>query len=120
MVDEQAGVVTVESVRAFKRGLLVRLEEVATREDADDVAGRYVLLPVDALPPLDEGELFYHQLLGLRVETVQGETVGVVREVYETLRKRRPVRKRRPPRPRLRARRRPRQSSSSIPPWPSG
>lgn len=83
-LDDEAGLVTVETARPFKRGLLLRLEEIATREDADDVAQRYLLLPVGALPPLDEGELFYHQLLGLRVETVRGETVGVVREVFET------------------------------------
>lgn len=83
-LEESAAVVTVESARAFKRGLLLRLEEVGTREEADDVARRYLLLPVAALPPLEEGELFYHQLLGLRVETVDGAGVGVVREVYET------------------------------------
>jgi 16S rRNA processing protein RimM len=83
-LDEEAVVVAVESSRSFKRGLLVRFEGVATREDADAVAQRYLLLPVSALPDLDEGELFYHQLLGLRVETEAGETVGAVREVYET------------------------------------
>nr|NIP82651.1 16S rRNA processing protein RimM [Gemmatimonadota bacterium]NIQ58566.1 16S rRNA processing protein RimM [Gemmatimonadota bacterium]NIU78888.1 16S rRNA processing protein RimM [Gammaproteobacteria bacterium]NIX47565.1 16S rRNA processing protein RimM [Gemmatimonadota bacterium]NIY11936.1 16S rRNA processing protein RimM [Gemmatimonadota bacterium] len=31
-----------------------------------------------------EGEYYYHQLLGLEVETVDGEVVGRVREVYET------------------------------------
>ena len=84
VVDEDGGVITVDTVRSFKRGLLLRLEGVETREAADDVAGRYLLLPTDALPPLDEGELFYHQLLGLLVETVAGMKVGVVREVYET------------------------------------
>ena len=43
-----------------------------------------VELPAEAVPPLEEGEVFYHQLLGIGVETVAGEAVGRVREVYET------------------------------------
>ena len=27
--------------------------------------------------------MFYHQLLGMRVETIGGDTVGTVQEVYE-------------------------------------
>jgi 16S rRNA processing protein RimM len=72
-------------VREFKRGRLVRFEAFDTREDADALAQRYLLLPAEAVPPLEEGEVFYHQLLGLSVETVSGEMVGRVREVYETV-----------------------------------
>jgi 16S rRNA processing protein RimM len=83
-VDAATTVVTVRDTRPFKRGLLLRLDGVESREDADEVARRYLLLPVGAVPPLDEGELFYHQLLGLQVETLQGDAVGRVREIYET------------------------------------
>jgi 16S rRNA processing protein RimM len=34
--------------------------------------------------PLEEDELFYHQLLDMEVQTVDGTRVGTVREVYET------------------------------------
>jgi 16S rRNA processing protein RimM len=84
VVDADTDVVTVREARPFKRGLLLRLQQVESREDADAVARRYLLLPTDAVPPLEEGELFYHQLLGLEVETVQGRPVGRVREIYET------------------------------------
>jgi 16S rRNA processing protein RimM len=83
-LGEDAGIVVVEAARAFKRGLLVAFEGSASREDADALAGRYLLLPMEALPPLEEGEVFYHDLLGLEVETVAGEPVGVVREVFDT------------------------------------
>jgi 16S rRNA processing protein RimM len=76
--------VVVETVRPFKRGLLVGLEAVATREAAERFAQRYLFVPAAAVPPLAEGEVFYHELLGMRVETVAGDTVGAVREVYET------------------------------------
>lgn len=83
-VDDDAAVVVVESVRPFKRGLLVKLEEFESREDADTLAQRYLLLPTEAVPPLEPGEVFYHDLLGMTVVTVSGERVGRVREVFET------------------------------------
>ncbi len=75
---------TVESARAFKRGLLVRLVGVETRTEAEALARRYLLAPRESLGGLEEGEVYYHQLLGAAVETIAGEVVGRVREVYET------------------------------------
>jgi 16S rRNA processing protein RimM len=62
----------------------VRFEGVAGREAAEALARLYLLAPADALPPLDDDEVFYHELLGMRVETSTGQAVGRVREVYET------------------------------------
>ena len=73
----------IESARPFKRGYLVKPEGMDDRNAVEPLAGRYVGMARDALRPLEEGEVFYHQLLGLRVETADGETVGEVREVYE-------------------------------------
>lgn len=81
---QDAAYVVIESARAFKRGVLVKLEGVDTRDAADGFARSYLLAPADALPPLEEGELFYHELLGMHVETVDGSAVGRVREVFET------------------------------------
>jgi 16S rRNA processing protein RimM len=44
---------------------------------------RYLMRSIEDLAPLADDEVFYHQLLGMRVETVGGEPVGTVREVYE-------------------------------------
>ncbi|HSJ24660.1 MAG TPA: ribosome maturation factor RimM [Longimicrobiales bacterium] len=74
----------VDSVRPFKRGLLVAFENVAGRDGADALARRYVLVPSEAVPAAAEDEVFYHELLGMRVETVAGEVAGTVREVFET------------------------------------
>ncbi len=78
-----APLVAVEAARAFKRGLLVKLEAVDSRSGAEELARRYLLAPVAALGPRQEGEVFYHELLGAAVETVDGRSVGTVREVYE-------------------------------------
>jgi 16S rRNA processing protein RimM len=74
----------VEEGRPYRKGWLVRFEGVEDRTEAELLLGRYVLVPSAELGGLEEGEVFYHQLLGLEVETVAGEVVGRVREVYET------------------------------------
>ena len=75
--------IRIERSRAFKRGFLLKLEGREDRTSVEPLAGRYVGMPREALRPLEEGELFYHQLLGMRVETTAGDAVGTVREVYE-------------------------------------
>jgi 16S rRNA processing protein RimM len=70
--------------RPFKRGLLVKFAGLDDRAAVETLSGRYLLVPMGEIAPLAEGEIFYHQLLGLVVETVEGGRVGTVREVYET------------------------------------
>jgi 16S rRNA processing protein RimM len=83
-LDSAATAVVVAGARAFKQGLLVALEGIASREQADLLAGRYLLVPRSEVPAADDDELFYHELLGMRVVTVDGAAVGQVREVFET------------------------------------
>ena len=82
------GAVPLERVvtrgRPYKRGWMVSLEGLTDRTAAEELRGRYLLVPATERGEPEEGEFFYHQLLGLRVETVEGEVVGRVREVYET------------------------------------
>jgi 16S rRNA processing protein RimM len=73
----------IATVRAFRRGFLVGFEGVVGRSEAETLRGRYLLRPFDEVPPAGEGELFYHEILGMTVETRDGEVVGEVAEVYE-------------------------------------
>jgi len=74
----------LELARPYKRGWRVKLAGVDDRTTAEELAGRYVLLPAEEIGEPEEGEFFYHQLLGLEVVTESGEVVGRVREVYDT------------------------------------
>lgn len=74
----------VEAGRSFKRGWLIKVEGVDDRNAAEEIVTRYLLVPAEERGEPDEGELYYHQLLGLAVETAKGETIGRVREVFET------------------------------------
>ena len=81
--DEAFAAVRVRGVRPFKRGFLIRLEGIDSRDQAEWLAGRYVLRPLAEVRPLAEGEVFYHDLLGMRVESGDGEAIGEIVEVYE-------------------------------------
>jgi 16S rRNA processing protein RimM len=83
--DASRPTVAIQSVRPFRRGYLIRLEGVSTRDEAEDLSGLYALRPVEELGEAEEGEIFYHQLLGMRVFTATGEEIGEIVEVYELL-----------------------------------
>ena len=73
----------IESVRPFRDGVLVVFDTVPDRNAAERLRQRYLVAPLSELSELESGELFYHQLLGMRVRTVDGNEVGEVQEVYE-------------------------------------
>lgn len=74
---------TVVSTRPHKGGLLVQLEGVETRSAAEALLGRDLSAPSSELAPLEAGEVYYHDLVGLEVATPDGVVIGRVREVYE-------------------------------------
>ena len=81
--DATLPTIAIETARPFRKGYLLRLEGVDGRSEAEALLGRYVLRPTRELEEAEEGEVFYHQLLGMQVVTVEGEEVGEIIEVYE-------------------------------------
>ena len=73
----------VERAQPFKGGFIVHFAEIADRTAAETWRDRFLLVPSDELTPLGEGEVYVHELAGMRVELVSGEPVGVVAETYE-------------------------------------
>ena len=75
--------VRVESVRPHRGGYLVALAGVDHRSQSERLRGHYLFREASELEPLADGELFYHQLLGMEVVTTDGASIGEIREVYE-------------------------------------
>lgn len=74
----------VESVRPHKDILLIELEEVDDRDEAEELRGMLVQVPLADAVPLEEGEYYHFQLIGMDVETETGEWLGRVAEVLES------------------------------------
>jgi 16S rRNA processing protein RimM len=76
---------TIAAAREHSGRLLVRFEEVLTRDVAETLRGALLLVDTDALPPTGDPDEFYdHELAGLRAELLDGTVVGKVVEVVHS------------------------------------
>jgi 16S rRNA processing protein RimM len=73
----------VSRARPFKGELLVTFREISDRTAAEEWRHRFFLVPTDALRPPETGEVWVHELAGMRVVHVSGEHVGEVSGVEE-------------------------------------
>jgi 16S rRNA processing protein RimM len=80
-----AGSLTIERARPFRDdGMLVRFAELTTLDASlQALRGRTLLIPEEEAAPLADDEIFYHQLVGMRV-VVEGREIGTVRDVFPT------------------------------------
>jgi 16S rRNA processing protein RimM len=68
---------TVVASRTHQGRLLVSFEEIVDRTSAESARGTELTVVVDADESPEDPEEFYdHQLVGLRIETPQGDVVG--------------------------------------------
>jgi 16S rRNA processing protein RimM len=73
----------IDRATPFKEGLIVAFREIADRTAAEQWRNRFFLVPGGEVPPLDEGEVYVHELVGMRVLLESGAPLGEVVEVYE-------------------------------------
>jgi 16S rRNA processing protein RimM len=57
---------------------IARFAEVSDRTAAEALRGQLMTVPRSALPPLEEGEYYHADLIGLPCETAAGEPLGTV------------------------------------------
>jgi 16S rRNA processing protein RimM len=67
----------------FKGGFIVHFTEIADRTVAEKWRDRFLLAPAHELSGLAEGEVYVHDLIGMRVELASGALVGSVADTYE-------------------------------------
>ena len=76
----QAGdrVLTLKAVKPGGNGAIARFAEIPDRNAAEALRGTLLSVPRDALPPLEEGEYYHADLLGLPCEDATGTALGTV------------------------------------------
>ena len=82
--DEDPRPFAVEGVRFHKGNALVKLGEHDSRDQAESLRGRWLMVPVADAIPLEENELYFYQFEGLEVYTDGDEYLGKLTEVMET------------------------------------
>ena len=79
---DRDGPLTVASARWHSGTLLVRFAGIGDRTAASELNGSWLSVDTDTLaPPDDPDEFRDHDLIGLEVQTVTGDPVGVVNDV---------------------------------------
>ncbi|WP_374532640.1 ribosome maturation factor RimM [Phenylobacterium sp.] len=74
---------TIASARPAKGGIVARLKGVADRNAAEALRGLKLYIPRDSLPEPEEDEFYLADLVGLFVETAEGEALGTVKAVQD-------------------------------------
>ena len=71
----------VEATRLHKGLVLLKLGGVDTCDDAESLRGAMVRVPIEDAVPLNPDAYYWHQIIGLRVLTPQGDPLGEVVDI---------------------------------------
>lgn len=83
LVPEASRRLRIEWCRSQKGRALIRFDGDAHRVEAEARIGSTLWLPREELLPPEDGRWYFVDLVGLRVVTTGGETIGTVRDVME-------------------------------------
>lgn len=82
--DERGRRLVLEAIGRAKGAVLVRIEGVVDRTQAEALKGTRLYVDRAALPAIEEAETYYHaDLIGLRAETAEGRALGRVTAVHD-------------------------------------
>jgi len=84
--DVQGDGVVVERSRPYHREWLVKFRGFESREDLAALPpfrGMFLAALAEALPPPNEEEVYYHELIGFAVQLEDGTPAGLVTAFYE-------------------------------------
>ena len=76
--------VAVEAARLHQGLVLLKLVGCDDRDAADSLRGQWLQVPLEEAIPLEEGEYYLFQLIGLEVYSDEGEYLGELTQVLET------------------------------------
>lgn len=82
--DGEVRQVRLASGRAQNKVLVAKIKGLDDREEARAYSGYEICVPLDTLPALDDGEYYWHQLVGLKVINMEGQLFGQVDHLLET------------------------------------
>jgi 16S rRNA processing protein RimM len=83
-IGEQHQAYTIESARWKQDFLLLKFAGIDDRTVVSTLTNELVYVKTGQLPPLPEGDFYYHELIGLKVYETDGHYLGVLMEVLET------------------------------------
>ena len=80
----QERAVTIESSRYRGNTAILKLDAIDSRNAAELIRGACLEVPSTELKPLPKGEYYRFQLLGLEVQSTEGQLLGTISNVIPT------------------------------------
>jgi len=74
----------LEEGRMQGEGVVAKLAEVSDREQARALIGQEIRIARKYLPDLEPGEYYWRDLIGMRVQNLEGQFLGNVKSFLET------------------------------------
>lgn len=85
VIEQGENRITVEvEGRLQGKNVIARLDGIEDRNQAEALTGCQILIDPALLPRLQVGEYYWSDLIGLKVESLQGDPLGVVASMLET------------------------------------
>ncbi|MBK6743021.1 MAG: ribosome maturation factor RimM [Hydrogenophilales bacterium] len=75
---------TVLEAKVHSQSLIAHLEGLDDRDAAEAITGSEIAVARDELPPTDENEFYWSDLIGFQVVNLAGETLGRLEGFLET------------------------------------
>ncbi|WP_372473905.1 ribosome maturation factor RimM [Capnocytophaga sp. ARDL2] len=66
-----------------ERFLRVLFEDIASEEDADELIGREVYLPLNMLPKLEGNKFYYHEVVGFKAIDQEKGAFGTIEKISD-------------------------------------
>ncbi len=73
----------IDTIQVRGDKAILRLEDVDTDEQAQDLVGTQIYLPLTSLPILSGNKFYYHEILGYTVEDQKLGVIGAIENVYD-------------------------------------
>lgn len=75
---------TVSNFRRQKQFYILKFAGFNHIDEVEPLRNEILYVPKEELKPLPEGEYYYHEILGCRVETNEGDVLGEVADIFKT------------------------------------
>lgn len=72
----------LEYIKMSGSKVILKLEEINSREDAEKLRRTKLFLPDDLLPTLEKGQFYYHEIIGYKVKDEKLGDLGTVTTIF--------------------------------------
>ena len=73
----------IESIQIKEQKAVVKFEDVNTPEEAEDLAGNDLYLPLSELPPLQGNSFYFHEIINYMVVDKTYGNIGILIKIFD-------------------------------------